>query len=329
MTSKKAAVRAQQHAFAVSLMQHLVVPTFVLDPSGQVIIWKHACERLTGVLAADVVGTANHWQAFYSEPRLCLADVLAQGRSAELATLYADHTEPSEHGYGLKAETWCLMPRLGCRLYLAVDAGPIYADDGQLIAVVETLRDMTEQKYAQLALQQLATCDGLTGIPNRRSFDERLQVEWRRCQRRGEPLSLIMADVDQFKRYNDHYGHPGGDVCLKAVAGILEQHIFRPADLAARYGGEEFAVILPNTDLEGARTVAERLRGKVEALELPHETSDVGPWVTLSLGVASCAPDILGRHEVLIGEADRALYEAKVSGRNRVCAVSRADSADA
>ncbi|SBT09074.1 PAS:GGDEF protein [Candidatus Accumulibacter aalborgensis] len=328
MTDKKSAVRARQRAFAVSLMQHLVVPTFVLDPSGQVIIWNHACERLTGVPAADVVGTTNHWQAFYSEPRLCLADVLAQGRIAELATLYSEHTEPSENGYGLRAETWCLMPRLGCRLYLAVDAGPIYADDGQLIAVVETLRDMTEQKNAQLALQQLATCDGLTGIANRRSFDERLQVEWSRCRRRGEALSLIMADVDQFKRYNDHYGHQGGDGCLKAVAGILQRQIFRAADLPARYGGEEFAVILPSTDLECAHSVADRLRGKVEALELPHATSDVGPWVTLSLGVATCVPDLATGPDLLIGEADLALYAAKAGGRNRVCVAAQAASAE-
>lgn len=328
MTSKKSAVRDQQHAFAVSLMQHLVVATFVLDRNGQVIIWNHACERLTGVAAADVIATANHWQAFYSEPRLCLADILVQGRSAELATLYASHTEPAEHGYGLRAENWCVMPRRGCRLYLAIDAGPIFADNGQLIAAVETLRDMTEQKNAQLTLQHLATNDGLTGIPNRRSFDERLQVEWNRCLRRGEALSLIMADVDQFKRYNDHYGHPGGDECLKAVAGVLQRHIFRAADLPARYGGEEFAVILPNTDLEGAETMAERLRRKVEALELAHAASDAGPWVTLSLGVASCLPDLTGRPEMLIAEADRALYTAKTSGRNRVCLAPQTGSAE-
>lgn len=319
MVSKMQAQKTQDHTFAINLMQHLVVPTFVLDHDCRVLIWNRACERLTGVPAAEIVGTSDHWRAFYSEPRLCLADVLALGRTEELKTLYSFHTEPSEHGHGLKAENWCVMPRVGNRLYLAIDAGPIYDDEGRLIAVVETLRDMTEQKLAQLALQQLATCDGLTGIANRRSFDDKLQLEWSRGQRQGEPMALILADVDQFKAYNDHYGHQGGDTCLKAVAGILQQQIFRAADLAARYGGEEFAIILPNTDLAGAEIVAERLRGELEALELPHAASEVSPWVTLSLGVASCVPAVSGRPEHLLADADAALYAAKGQGRNRVC----------
>lgn len=319
MASKNRASKAQDHTFAINLMQHLVVPTFVLDQDSRVLIWNRACERLTGVPAGEVVGTRDHWRAFYSTPRLCLADVLAQGRADELAELYSYHTQPAEHGHGLKAENWCVMPRVGNRLYLAIDAGPIYDDEGRLIAVVETLRDMTEQKEAQMALQQLATCDGLTGIANRRSFDEKLQLEWSRGQRQGEPLSLILADVDQFKRYNDHYGHQGGDTCLKAVAGVLQQQIFRAADLAARYGGEEFAIVLPNTDPAGAAIVAERLRSELEALELPHAASDVAACVTLSLGVASCIPAAHEKPEQLVSDADAALYAAKAQGRNRVC----------
>ena len=324
MPRKIAAQRTQDHTFAINLMQHLVVPTFVLDQECRVLIWNRACERLTGVPAAEVVGTGDHWRAFYSEPRLCLADVLAQGRSAELADLYSFHTEPAEHGHGLKAENWCVMPRVGSRLYLAIDAGPIYDEAGNLMAVVETLRDMTEQKHAQMALQQLATCDGLTGIANRRSFDEKLQLEWSRCQRQGEPLSLVLADVDQFKRYNDRYGHQGGDTCLKAVAGILQRQTFRATDLSARYGGEEFAVILPNTDLAGARIVAERMRGEIETLELPHAASDVSPWVTLSLGVACCIPGADNQPQELLSLADSALYAAKAEGRNRVCCAEEA-----
>src|SRR5574343_244900 len=205
MSARVPANRSQELSFAVNLMEHLVVPTFVLDPDCRVIIWNRACERLTGVKAAEVVGTQNHWKAFYAEPRMCLADVLALGKAHELDALYSYHTEPSpaEHGHGLKAENWCVMPRVAEPLYLAIDAGPIYAEAGQLIAVVETLRDMTDYKNAQIALQQQATLDGLTGIANRRSFDDKLHIEWSRAQRYGEAVSLILADVDYFKRYND------------------------------------------------------------------------------------------------------------------------------
>ena len=142
----------QELTFAVKLMQDLVVPTFVLDQDCRVLIWNHACERLTGVTASEVVGTSNHWQGFYSTPRMCLADVIVKDCLDELSTLYSYHAEPSEDGFGLKAENWCVMPRLGTRLYLAIDAGPIYSEDGQLIAVVETLRDMTERKLAEQGL---------------------------------------------------------------------------------------------------------------------------------------------------------------------------------
>lgn len=324
MSARVPANRSQELSFAVNLMEHLVVPTFVLDPDCRVIIWNRACERLTGVKAAEVVGTQNHWKAFYAEPRMCLADVLALGKAHELDALYSYHTEPSpaEHGHGLKAENWCVMPRVAEPLYLAIDAGPIYAEAGQLIAVVETLRDMTDYKNAQIALQQQATLDGLTGIANRRSFDEKLHVEWSRAQRYGEAISLILADVDYFKRYNDHYGHQGGDECLRAVAGLLQREIFRPTDMAARYGGEEFAIILPATSLEGALTVAERLRSDIEAMAIPHSGSEIGPSVTLSIGVASLTPTRESLANTLITQADKALYQAKAQGRNQVCAAT-------
>ena len=315
--AKKPAIDST-HAFAVRLMQHLVVPTFVLDADRRVLIWNRACERLTGVAAIEVIGTHDHWRAFYDAPRYCLADALALNRTDELATLYTTHTEPSETGNGLRAENWCTMPRAGNRLYLAIDAGPIFDDQGQLIAVVETLRDMTEQKLAQMALQNLATRDGLTGIANRRSFDDSLQLEWLRAQREGHPLSLIMMDVDFFKRYNDHYGHQQGDECLRQVASTTAGATFRPADLVARYGGEEFAVIMPNTNEVGAQAVAERICARIQELKLPHAHSDVADHVTVSIGTASMVPQSDRLCTELVSTADTALYAAKHSGRNRV-----------
>ena len=306
------------HAFAVRLMQHLVVPTFVLDDQRRVIIWNKACERLTGVTAAEVLGTSDHWRAFYEEPRHCLADILALGSTDELDQLYAAHSDPGESTHGLKAENWCVMPRVKKRLYLAIDAGPIFDEEGTLLAVVETLRDNTEQKLAQMALHSLAVKDGLTGLANRRSFDERLEADWLHGLREQMPLSLLLVDVDHFKLYNDTYGHQKGDACLKSVAAVLDQQVFRPSDMAARYGGEEFAVIMPTTDLDGALRVAERIREAVEEMALPHSASQTAACVTLSVGTASTVPSMEQSPADLLASADAALYRAKHAGRNRV-----------
>src|SRR5665647_2847120 len=276
-------------AYAVRLMQHLVVPTFVLNPRRHVVIWNRACERLTGVAASEVIGTTKHWCAFYEKQRYCLADLVALGRPDKLGSLYPEHTIPDD-GLGFSAENWCVMPRLGNQLYLAIDAGPIHDEEGKLIAVVETLRDMTDQKRAETTLKTLAASDGLTGLANRRSFDQTLAMEWARAQRTKKPLSLLFADVDHFKLYNDLHGHQKGDECLRAVAAVIGENALRPADLSARYGGEEFAIIMPETDHKGARKVAERLRDVLAGFRLPHGASGVGPLVTLSIGIATQIP---------------------------------------
>jgi diguanylate cyclase (GGDEF)-like protein len=304
-------------AYAVRLMQHLVVPTFVLNPKRQVVIWNRACERLTGVRAADVVGTSEHWRAFYETKRYCLADLVALGRPDKLGSLYSQHAVP-EDGLGYCAENWCVMPKLGNQLYLAIDAGPIHDEDGKLIAIVETLRDMTDQKRAEAALKTLAASDGLTGLANRRSFDQTLTAEWSRAERTKKPLSLALVDVDHFKLYNDLHGHQKGDECLRAVASILGETALRPADLSARYGGEEFAVVMPETDQKAAVKVAERLRGTLAKLQLAHGAAGAGPNVTFSIGIATRIPDETVCADWLLMKADEALYAAKHAGRNRV-----------
>ena len=307
---------AEPQGFAVKMMELLVVPTFVLDVHRKVMIWNRACEQLTGVPAAEVLGTDQHGRCFYAQPRPTLADLLLAGRGGDLQALYAQQQYRSSTGHNLCAENWCDMPRTGRRRYLAVDASPIHGNNGELIAVVETLRDMTDEKRAQLALERLATRDGLTGLANRRCFDDTLHAEWQRAQRHGQPLSLLMVDVDNFKQYNDCHGHQGGDQCLRTVAGAVASEM-RSNDLVARYGGEEFAVILPNQSLKGAAIVAERIRQRVERLQLPRKRSD-GACVTVSIGAATALPGPGTQLGQLIHTADCALYRAKHLGRNRI-----------
>jgi diguanylate cyclase (GGDEF)-like protein len=170
---------------------------------------------------------------------------------------------------------------------------------------------------ANRELEKLSHQDGLTGIANRRYFDGYLSTEVRRAAREHQPLSLILADVDQFKAFNDCYGHQVGDDCLRRVAAALTSAGRRPADLAARYGGEEFAMVLPGTDLDGAVDVAQSVSRVIGSLAIPHARSTVSKSVTLSQGVVSLTPEKESPPEDLIRRADQALYQAKQQGRNR------------
>jgi diguanylate cyclase (GGDEF)-like protein len=168
-------------------------------------------------------------------------------------------------------------------------------------------------------LRQWVYVDGLTGVRNRRYFDERLASEWGRAVRNGTALSVVLLDVDFFKRYNDRYGHQAGDLCLRQVANCLRLTLKRPGDLAARYGGEEFVCLLPDTDLLGALALARQLGAAVEALGIAHADSSVAPVVTVSLGVCSTSGNTPGSAASLLREADAQLYIAKSGGRNRSC----------
>jgi diguanylate cyclase (GGDEF)-like protein len=171
-------------------------------------------------------------------------------------------------------------------------------------------------------LRSLARVDALTGLANRRHFDEKLHDEWRRCGRSGTPLALILIDLDYFKQFNDFYGHQAGDGCLQQVAQCLGAGFARASDLVARYGGEEFVCILPETALSGAEEKAIALESAVRDLRIPHEKSDVaGHTVTISLGVAVTVPTADGESGNLVLSADRSLYQAKKAGRGRVVAL--------
>jgi diguanylate cyclase (GGDEF)-like protein/PAS domain S-box-containing protein len=203
-------------------------------------------------------------------------------------------------------------------------------DERRLLETLGTLvstaiqRDKLHRHLTQAneKLKRFAYLDGLTQVANRRRFEQYLHHEWRRLMREQTPLALIMADIDYFKAYNDIYGHQAGDECLRRVAGTLRSAIQRPADMVARYGGEEFAVVLPNTNLAGAETVAEKIRLMVRKQKIPHEGSPVSQIITLSLGVAAFCPHPLKAPDDLIQSADDALYRAKGEGRDRVVSSS-------
>ncbi|MCT7988917.1 GGDEF domain-containing response regulator [Laspinema olomoucense] len=188
------------------------------------------------------------------------------------------------------------------------------------------MREIAQRKKAELALksanqklQRLACIDGLTQVSNRRKFDEHLKQEWLRLGRQHHPLSLILCDIDYFKAYNDTYGHPAGDECLKQVAQAICQAVKRPSDLVARYGGEEFAAILPHTNSAGALSVARKIQREIRQLDIKHSASDVCDIVTISLGISTLIPTGQESLDVLILSADKALYQAKQSGRNCYC----------
>jgi len=205
-----------------------------------------------------------------------------------------------------------LLARVRSALSLKHETARRKAREIELIEVTHQLQAVNER------LQNLSYLDGLTGIANRRHFDQGLFQESRRTRRENTPLSLILLDIDYFKAFNDTYGHLKGDDCLKMVATSLEKTLKRPGDFLARYGGEEFAVVLPNTDDVGAGIIAEELRANIERAGIEHINSLCADYVTVSLGVVTRFSDQDETPDALILAADRALYRSKNEGRNRV-----------
>ena len=261
---------------------------------------------------ADAMSIANE-----SRPDLILLDVVMPGMSGhdvllELKNADAtrgipvifisalDSIEDEERGLMLGAVDYIAKPFHG---------GIVKARVRTHLQIVEQFR----------RIERIGMVDALTNIPNRRSFDARMENEWRRAQRSGSPLAVLAMDIDKFKNYNDTYGHPQGDELLKAIARVFTLALKRPGDFVARTGGEEFIVVLPGTDTAGAMKIANDIRANVGAMVVPLLTDASPTSVTISVGAASTVPEESSLISGLIEVADKMLYQAKNTGRNKVC----------
>jgi diguanylate cyclase (GGDEF)-like protein/PAS domain S-box-containing protein len=305
-----------------SIIEGLTVPTFVIDAEHMTTHWNLACEKITGVPAHEVIGTRQQWRAFYPSERPVMADlVLDGGVEGEIAAHYAGKYRRSEVLNG-SFEAEAFFPHFGAGgKWLFFTAAPLKGENGATIGAIETLQDVTERREAEIALQEsecrhreLSVTDGLTGLYNSRHFYTRAHEEVERCNRYGSPLSMVLLDVDNFKRYNDTYGHLEGDHVLAGLAEVIRREI-RGSDSAYRYGGEEFIVIFPETEPAEARIVAERLRQSFEDTiftPLPGEEART----SVSIGGGSYHPE--EGLEAFVKRVDEAMYRAKNYGKNRV-----------
>ncbi|MGB8699371.1 MAG: diguanylate cyclase [Thermosynechococcaceae cyanobacterium] len=235
---------------------------------------------------------------------------------------HGDTIETQLHETNLKLQTE-VVERQRTQTVLQSLLDILYREKHDLEVIIQTIMehgDILDVQWSQKLRKAdlLAASDSLTQIPNRRRFDAHLDHQWALMLREQLPISIILCDVDHFKFFNDYYGHPTGDDCLKQIAQALHSAISRPSDLVARYGGEEFAVILPQTHEDGALNVAERMQDIIAQLQIPHDRSPIHPYITLSMGVACAIPSHERSPTSLLDQADQFLYLAKRGGRNQI-----------
>jgi diguanylate cyclase (GGDEF)-like protein/PAS domain S-box-containing protein len=311
-----AELRASRERLAVAT-DAAGIGVWELDLTSGRLLWDDWMHRLYGTSPATFGGKLDVWRE-----RVHPDDIGRMTHEIE-NVLAADGVLDSEFRI-VRADGETRHLKVYARVRDSADGRPermtgVNYDITDEVSNAETLTRLNAQLREQSELLRTqAFLDGLTGVANRRRFDEALASEWRRCRRDAAPLSLLMIDIDHFKRYNDRYGHQAGDECLKAVSGTFQERLSRAYDLVARYGGEEFACILPDCDAAGALAKAEELRVAVESLNLTHEDSSAARIVTVSIGVATRVPDGDATPENLVAAADAALYAAKNAGRNRV-----------
>ncbi|NTV71850.1 MAG: diguanylate cyclase [Azonexaceae bacterium] len=317
----EAALRDSE-AYLAQIVDGSSVATLVIDAGHRVTHWNRACEAMTGTLARDVIGTRGQWKAFYSSERPIMADlVLDDANENAVDRLYHGRFQPSlliPGGY--EAEDF--FPHFGENgRWLFFTAAPLRNAQGELVGAIETLQDVSERRWAELALREseeryrcLSQTDSLTGLYNARYLHECLPGELERATRYGRPLSLLILDCDNFKGINDRYGHLEGDKVLQNLAQVIRQCL-RRSDSAYRYGGEEFVVLLPEADATAAMVLAERLRGLFAAQETITANGEC-IHCTVSIGVARHQPS--DNENSLMRRADEASYRAKERGKNCV-----------
>lgn len=296
------------------------------DMSGEVI--QESCApnypAMMGWAVRDPWSVDEKFLAHYRQGRgMAVANVYEQGLSEnqlmflEYFKIQAEVVVPllqEQTLWGLLIAHQCGTPRQ----WSTADVRLLQSLATQVGIAVQQAKLHRQLTLANQGLRRMAYLDGLTQVANRRRFEQHLDSEWRRMARQREPLSIILGDIDYFKGFNDLYGHQAGDNCLRLVARTLSHAAKRPGDLVARYGGEEFAVILPNTDLKGAESVAEEIRRAIRERRINHRSSAIDTIVTMSLGVASCVPSTDSTAANLLKRADEALYVAKAGGRDQV-----------
>ncbi len=298
------------------------IPTFVIDKNHKVIYWNRALEAMSGITAQETIGTGDHWKAFYLEPRPTIADLIVDGFHHEIPRWYAGKYNRSKLIEDAYEVTDFFTVLEGSGRWLRFTASLLKDDHGEVLGAMETLEDITDRKLAEDALREsearyrtLSVTDSLTELYNSRHFYEQLQLEIERAERYGHPLSLLLLDIDNFKRFNDTYGHLEGDKVLIRLGDVIRQCL-RKTDSAYRFGGEEFTLILPETAGAAAIVLAERVREEFADETFHPVDSPETVHQTVSIGVAQYLP-----HEGLrpfVKRADFNMYTAKKKGKDRV-----------
>jgi len=294
-----------------TIVNNMAEGLLIIEADGRIQFTNPACDKYLGYRENALAG--SH-----------ISDLLNPMVAQEYLDYFRRYAGAPDGAHHHGTREVIIRHRNGSSVCMDLTLTPMYLRQPLFIGL---LHDITHHKQSEDALQRAAMVDPLTKIANRRHFDSFLEKEWQRSMRSGQPLSLVVLDVDHFKLYNDTLGHPAGDACLQQVAQAIASHAMRTTDLAARYGGEEFVLLFAETPADAARLLAEAIRAHIEALQIPHPRSTTSAWLTVSIGVATILPHQLDNTESLFVAADRAMYVAKENGRNQVRCTSTGSAA--